>query len=388
MTMKLFVAIQLLLFNTCHTAYGHMQLANPFPVRSPLNKENTNKDYSYTSPLRSDGSDYPCKGYHNDPFKPTAQYMAGQEYLIEIAGGATHGGGSCQISLSYDSGKTFKAIKSFIGGCPLSKQYKFTIPSNAPSGNALLAWTWFNRLGNREMYMNCAHVTISGSNDNPSGNSKVALSGQAALHALPNIFLANINQAPQCKTDHSKEVIFPFPGEFVEYGSGAKGAADKGYACASKFEAPEPAPPSLLPSQPPAPSCSITASKTPAAPPATCVCPPTTTSGPSAAPATLSSPKTIARSGTRVCRRRTTSKASPSSLFPTMLPFPAGSSNSTSCTPGDIKCDSDDSFFLCSGPILGYIKIGPMQGKFRCFNNSIQVTESIANNSTTTSAYD
>ena len=161
--MKLFVAIQLLLFNTCHTAYGHMQLANPFPVRSPLNKENTNKDYSYTSPLRSDGSDYPCKGYHNDPFKPTAQYMAGQEYLIEIAGGATHGGGSCQISLSYDSGKTFKAIKSFIGGCPLSKQYKFTIPSNAPSGNALLAWTWFNRLGNREMYMNCAHVTISGS---------------------------------------------------------------------------------------------------------------------------------------------------------------------------------------------------------------------------------
>ncbi|EFQ96892.1 hypothetical protein MGYG_08815 [Nannizzia gypsea CBS 118893] len=352
--MKLLVALHILLFHACHTAYGHMQLAKPFPVRSPLNKENTNKDYSYTSPLRSDGSDYPCKGYHKDPFKPTAQYKAGQEYSIEIAGGATHGGGSCQISLSYDSGETFKAIKSFIGSCPLSKQYKFTIPSNAPSGNALLAWTWFNRLGNREMYMNCAHVTISGSNDSSAGNSKVALSGQAAaLQGLPNIFLANINQALQCKTDHSKEVVFPFPGQSVEYGAGAKGATDKGYACASKFEVPEPAPPS----QPPAQSSSEPVSKPPPAPTATCVCP-LVLSSPPAVQTMPPSPQTTARNGTRVCRRPTSSKPSLPPLLPTTLPLPAGSSNGTSCTPGDIKCDSDSSFFLCSGPILGYIKIG------------------------------
>lgn len=28
----------------------------------------------------------------------------------------------------------------------------FTIPKAAPSGEAVFSWTWFNRLGNREMY--------------------------------------------------------------------------------------------------------------------------------------------------------------------------------------------------------------------------------------------
>lgn len=34
----------------------------------------------------------------------------------------------------------------------------FQIPSAAPSGEAVFAWSWFNRLGNREMY----HVSTSG----------------------------------------------------------------------------------------------------------------------------------------------------------------------------------------------------------------------------------
>lgn len=28
----------------------------------------------------------------------------------------------------------------------------FTLPAEAPSGQALFAWNWFNRVGNREMY--------------------------------------------------------------------------------------------------------------------------------------------------------------------------------------------------------------------------------------------
>ncbi|KAM5462247.1 putative DNA-directed RNA polymerase [Microsporum ferrugineum] len=361
-------------------------MANPFPIRSPLNKENTNKDYSYTSPLRSDGSDYPCKGYHKDPFKPTAQYKAGGEYSIEIVGGASHGGGSCQVSLSYDAGQTFKAIKSFIGSCPLTKRYKFTIPSNAPSGNALLAWTWFNRLGNREMYMNCAHITISGSSGSPAGNSKMALSGQAtALQGLPNIFLANINQPSQCKTDQSKDVVFPFPGHAVEYGSGTKGAAEKGYVCSGKFEAPEPAPPSLPPTQPPALPSSETTSTPSSTATTTCVCPPAVVSSTQDTPKLPLSTSTATRKGTKVCRRPTASKPSAPPLYPTSLS--AEPSNSTSCIPGDIKCESDSSFLLCSGPVLGYIKIEPMAGKFRCLNDSIQITKSAAS-STSTLPYD
>lgn len=80
---------------------------------------------------------------------------------MSLAGTSTHGGGSCQLSLSYDNGATFRVIKSMIGGCPLTTTYDFTIPSYTPAGNALLAWTWQNLEGNREYYMNCAEVSIS-----------------------------------------------------------------------------------------------------------------------------------------------------------------------------------------------------------------------------------
>ena len=48
---------------------------------------------------------------------------------MTIAGSITHDGGSCQLSLSYDNGVTFKVIQSMIGGCPLVPGYNFTIPS-------------------------------------------------------------------------------------------------------------------------------------------------------------------------------------------------------------------------------------------------------------------
>ena len=68
---------------------------------------------------------------------------------ISLAGSATHGGGSCQFSLSYDGGSTWAVIHSIIGGCPLNSAYTFPVPNNIPSGNALFAWTWFNKVGNR-----------------------------------------------------------------------------------------------------------------------------------------------------------------------------------------------------------------------------------------------
>lgn len=133
----------------------HMELRWPYPLRSKFNPNNTylNIDYSMTSPLSGDGSNYPCKGYHVDrPRHASVTYTAGSTYNITLAGSARHEGGSCQLSLSYDNGESFRVIKSMIGACPLSDTYNFTIPSDAPTGHSiLLAWSWQNKAGNREM---------------------------------------------------------------------------------------------------------------------------------------------------------------------------------------------------------------------------------------------
>lgn len=83
----------------------------------------------------------------NTPLDPTASLSAGSQYNMTLEGSATHGGGSCQISLSYDDGATFRVIKSIIGGCPFTERYNYTVPSFAPSGKALLAWSWQNHEG-------------------------------------------------------------------------------------------------------------------------------------------------------------------------------------------------------------------------------------------------
>lgn len=220
------------------SATAHMQLSQPLPIRSPLNKDQKGKkDYSYTNPLSTSGSDFPCKGYADDKFQPTASYKPGGDYKIKLAGSATHKGGSCQIALSYDKGDSFHVIKSIIGGCPLDKEYKFTVPSDAPSGNALLAWTWFNKVGNREMYMNCAQVTVGGSGKRDITEGEIAddQDGNATMHSvdastsfkkLPGIFIANVNGPGKCTTEEGKDVNFPKPGPVVE----GKGSG-KGYSC-------------------------------------------------------------------------------------------------------------------------------------------------------------
>ncbi|KLJ05980.1 DNA-directed RNA polymerase [Blastomyces silverae] len=182
------------------SAFAHIEMSHPVPFRS-RHGSGGNVDYSMTSPLLADGSNFPCKGYHHDSAsKPSATYKAGGSGDVKLEGTATHGGGSCQISLSYDQGNTFRVIESIIGGCPLNKQYGFKIPSNAPSGEALLAWTWFNKIGNREMYMNCAPVVIEGG----SGD-------RAAFDKLPEIYIANVGNGKT--TVEGEDVKFPNPGE-------------------------------------------------------------------------------------------------------------------------------------------------------------------------------
>lgn len=199
-------------------ALAHMEMKYPFPMRSKFDPQTPNDsiDYDMVAPLLPDGSDYPCKGHNTDgPLRAVATYEAGSSYNMSIVGGAPHMGGSCQLSLSYDNGATFKVIKSMIGDCPLKPEYTFTIPEFAPTGIPLFAWTWFNDVGNREMYMNCAAVTIQ-------GRSPYVFDGgsTSGMNTLPNIYLANIGPKSNCNTVENKPVVFPDPGLDVVYGGG------------------------------------------------------------------------------------------------------------------------------------------------------------------------
>ncbi|KAE8372468.1 hypothetical protein BDV26DRAFT_301892 [Aspergillus bertholletiae] len=190
------------------TALAHMEMIRPYAMKSQYDPKNdwSNIDYDNTSPLDSNGANFPCRGHHKDtPWRTVATYTAGQTDYMELAPGNNHHGGSCQISLSYDNGQTFRVIESYMGGCPLSLKWDFEVPASAPSGKALFAWSWFNIEGNREMYMNCAQVEIQGG----SGSS-------AAFDQLPEIFEANIGNG--CQTVEGKETVFAHPGSSVGYG--------------------------------------------------------------------------------------------------------------------------------------------------------------------------
>ncbi|ODN83660.1 hypothetical protein L202_01757 [Cryptococcus amylolentus CBS 6039] len=193
------------------SALAHMQMSWPYPLHSSLNPATpeADKDYSMTSPLVTDGT-YPCKGFITtaDDMGSNAEWSAGSTINYTLVGTATHGGGSCQLSMSYDLGETWSVIFSQIGGCPDSDSLTtdVTIPSDAPSGQALFAWGWFNLQGNREMYHNCAPVTIT------NGGS-----GLTNTDDYPTPFVANAD-VNDCVTIENTAVVFPNPGKTVVYG--------------------------------------------------------------------------------------------------------------------------------------------------------------------------
>lgn len=199
---------------------AHMEMLFPPPLKSKFNpaaKASGNIDSDMTSPLAGSGSNYPCKGYQSLLGTPegasVVTFAPGSKYNFTITGGAFHGGGSCQASLSYDKGATFTVIQSIHGECPTASggSFDFTVPADAPAGkDVLFAWTWFNEIGNREMYMNCASVTIGGG----SSKREVEVEKRAtAFSSRPGVFKANLGDG--CGTEPGKDVIFPNPGPDV-----------------------------------------------------------------------------------------------------------------------------------------------------------------------------
>lgn len=197
---------------------SHLTMTSPEPYSN---------DTLNNSPLAADGSDFPCK-LRQDSFRAPSHekvYHIGENQAIRLLGSATHGGGSCQISLTTDlePSKTSKwsVIKSFEGGCPSDISWNlnglsttdhdlelpFTIPEGIQPGKYTLAWTWFNKIGNREMYMNCAPITVAKMPLDPLSRNMVD------APVFPPMFVANING---CMTTEGVDISFPEPGGFVE----------------------------------------------------------------------------------------------------------------------------------------------------------------------------
>ncbi|KAF9181656.1 hypothetical protein BGZ51_007656 [Haplosporangium sp. Z 767] len=127
-------------------------------------------DYDLNAPIGThDQKNLPyCRT--NIPSATRTVYKAGQNIRTEYALGATHNGGHCQWAISYDNGKTWVVIKTWLRNClrnaSSAKPYiiNVKIPANAPSGKAIFMWLWNNASGVREMYSNCADIEIKGKN--------------------------------------------------------------------------------------------------------------------------------------------------------------------------------------------------------------------------------
>ena len=193
-----------------HSLTLHPSPAAPFRSKFNTKIDKSTVDFDMSSPLHPDGSNFPCKNYHEDfdqspAGDPTATWAAGSPQQVTLDDLAAHDGGSCQLSLSFDGGKTFRVIKSIEGGCVNPKggkhSFDFTVPADTKSGKVIFAWTWFNHTGNREMYMNCAAVTITGT-------------GTSTLNDRPEIFKANVGNG--CSTTERTDVKFPDPGPDLE----------------------------------------------------------------------------------------------------------------------------------------------------------------------------
>ncbi|KAI0503347.1 hypothetical protein F5B22DRAFT_552193 [Xylaria bambusicola] len=203
---------------------GHMIMTSP----SPFDPEKLNN-----SPLDASGSDFPCK--FNDVYTATGgtvnTYELGSSQQLAFKGSAVHGGGSCQVVMTYDNPPTkdsvWKVIHSIEGGCPAkgvagnlpenpngdgAGKYTFQVPSDIPAGKGSIGWTWFNRIGNREMYMNCGPLELTG-----SGGDK------ANFDALPDMVVLNIGSHP--KTPEGVDYKFMKAGASPENNIGQYGVA-------------------------------------------------------------------------------------------------------------------------------------------------------------------
>ena len=152
----------LLLLFLIKTCIAHISLSFPPSRRNQLSKYYLDSglvNYNLRSPLlvTDDHFTFPCKGF---PKGPSVATFNDSKLTVTLEGTAVHGGGHCQFGVSYDD-KTFVVLRTVIANCLLdTKSYSFDLPQNSKGGGMTIFWTWINRIGNREYYMECADVNV------------------------------------------------------------------------------------------------------------------------------------------------------------------------------------------------------------------------------------
>ncbi|KAJ1663999.1 hypothetical protein IW140_004423 [Coemansia sp. RSA 1813] len=187
------------------SALGHMELIVPCPRYSslcavqPALPPGESIDYNLNAPIGSNGDVLEPFCKHTTAWPSvTDTWTAGQSVTIQFAaGGATHLGGDCEFSISYDGGKTFVVLHQELrycfytaspdsGGVDSVRSYTFDLPSNLPgTGHAVFAWTWVNASGNREFYNNCGDVAIIGSAGSYTGKEVTMANYGAGYPVIP-----------------------------------------------------------------------------------------------------------------------------------------------------------------------------------------------------------
>ena len=111
------------------------------------------------NPLQADGSNYPC--HMVTPGAVVATYAPGSTQKLKLQGSAVHGGGSGQMSITYDTKPTkdskFRVLQSWMGDHPVKADgnlsppsatldldpinpLSFKVPAGLPAGTAVIAW--------------------------------------------------------------------------------------------------------------------------------------------------------------------------------------------------------------------------------------------------------
>jgi hypothetical protein len=212
-----------LLLALAASASAHMRMKYPVPYGF---------DTLNNGPLEP--ADFPCK-QRPGVYEVTEmnQWNAGETQTVSFLGSAVHGGGSCQFSITTDpkpsESSQWKVIQSVVGGCPSNvtgnlaenadgteaATFPVTMPKSIPDGQYTFAWTWLNKVGNREFYMNCAPIQVGSA----SGKASTA-SASEALSSLPDMFVANL-PSTECSTTAYEDFNYPDPGQSLVEGNGA-----------------------------------------------------------------------------------------------------------------------------------------------------------------------
>jgi hypothetical protein len=160
------VYVLIYIFTCISLVNAHVFMSSPPSRRnkySSFYRSRNLVDYNIMAPLNTPGYRFPCKGFPKGP--PTAIFNS-NVIPITFEGSATHGGGHCQFGITYDD-NTFVVLKTVMRTCLIEgMSYQLVLPSNIPSGDVTLFWTWVNRIGGREYYMECADISIRTGNTN------------------------------------------------------------------------------------------------------------------------------------------------------------------------------------------------------------------------------